>query len=164
MPIHFRFGWYQSPNGDGYNEMCCGINFNPPVPPGFIPFPAYQFYNPSDLAQGTRVFTSPSNPLPNFYNSSLGFYWRGSPFTGQPFDPSFPIPWSATLIATDVVSFDVQILSPQSGVADFTDVPTGVFDTASSTNSYTINAVKVTLRVYDLKTRQTRQVTVIQDM
>ena len=96
----------------------------------------------------------PDRTFSYFYDSTQG---RGL------FNPSSPDIWSATLIATDVVSFDVQILSPQSGTADFTDIPGGVFDTAIQ-QPYTINAVKITLRVYDLKTRQTRQVSIIQDM
>jgi len=76
--------------------------------------------------------------------------------------------WSATLIATDVVSFDVQILSPQisqaTGIQDLSTVPGGLFDTAYGSPGYTVSAVKITLRVWDLKTHQTRQVTVIQDM
>src|SRR5439155_9139351 len=107
------------------------------------------------LASMNSTTGQPDRTFSYFYDSTQG---RGL------FNPNSPDAWSATLIATDVVSFDVQILSPQSGTADFTDIPGGVFDTALSTNSYTINAVKITLRVWDLKTRQTRQVSIIQDM
>jgi hypothetical protein len=154
VPIQFN-AW----NLDGYAEMSAGVTTLGTTA-------VYQFYNPSDLAGNPTAVppVTPSRVFSNFYNSGLAAAWRGNPATGQPFDPTAPERWSATLIATDVVSFDVQILSPQSGVADFSDIPTGVFDTFSSTNSYTINAIKITLRVWDLKTRQTRQVSIIQDM
>jgi hypothetical protein len=162
VPIQFNVN-VNSWNLDGYSEMSAGVTGfgNPPTP-------VYQFYNPSDLAGNPTALPPipPSRVFSNFYNSSLGAAWRGNPASGLPFDGNNPTAvsnWSATLIATDVVSFDVQILSPQSGVTDFTDVPNGVFDTAMQ-QQYTINAVKITLRVRDLKTRQTRQVSVIQDM
>jgi hypothetical protein len=149
---------------EGFNEMCAGVgSFGNPATS------VYQFYNPSDLAGNlaTSPPTPPSRVFSNFYNPTVTG-WRGAPSSPSPFSPNNPDAWSATLIATDVVSFDVQILSPQivqlTGVQDFSDVPGGVFDTASSMNNYTVSAVKITLRVWDLKTHQTRQVTVIQDM
>jgi hypothetical protein len=89
------------------------------------------------------------------------------------FNTSSPDAWSATLLATDVVSFDVKILPNLPGFSsDFSDVvpvpgwPFGTYDTALPVSSaaYSIRAVQITLRVCDLKTRQTRQVSIIQDM
>jgi hypothetical protein len=145
--------WNPPPLGDGFNELSVLLQDR-----------VYHFINPSSLTTyNVRTF-QPDRTFTYFYDDPFSGSGRGV------FDPNNPDVWSATLIATDVVSFDVQILSPQSGVADFTDVLTGVFDTGPSPPwvapppNWTINAVKITLRVWDLKTRQTRQVTVIQDM
>jgi type II secretory pathway pseudopilin PulG len=98
-----------------------------------------------------------------------------------------------TILLTDVVSFDVQaipapVLPPppmqpppsfgfpvnaaQQGGDSFVDMPAGgVFDSSvgwpsqlSPNGTTGITAVQVTIRVWDLRTQQTRQITVIQDM
>jgi prepilin-type N-terminal cleavage/methylation domain-containing protein len=92
-----------------------------------------------------------------------------------PFDPSIAQLWSATLLVTDVVSFDVRLLPDVPGYnTDFGDIvpvpgwPFRVYDTALPFSPlsppYPIKAVQITLRVWDLKTQQTRQITMIQDM
>jgi hypothetical protein len=143
-PLLAKFGfgtaWNPYPVGDGFNEMSA-----------ILAERVYHFINPSGLASNNPRTQGPDRVFTYFYDSFNG---RGF------FDPANPEVWSATLIATDVVSFDVQILRP--GDADFVDLQFGIFDTMFS--NYTINAVKITLRVWDLKTHQTRQVTVIQDM
>ena len=144
--------WNPPPVGDGFNELSVLLQDR-----------VYHFINPSGLASNNIRTFQPDRTFTYFYDPSNG---RGA------FDPNNPDVWSATLIATDVVSFDVQILSPQlvqqTGVMDFSDVRGGMFDTAPlfgvPSPNYTINALKITLRVWDLKTRQTRQVTVIQDI
>jgi hypothetical protein len=91
------------------------------------------------------------------------------------FDPSNSQLWSATLVVTDVVSFDVRILPDSPGyntdIGDIVPVPgwpVHVYDTAlpfsPSAPPYPIKAVQITLRVWDMKTQQTRQITMIQDM
>jgi type II secretory pathway pseudopilin PulG len=93
----------------------------------------------------------------------------------------------ADLLLTSVVSFDVQILTPSlvgavPPVPATTpiDVPGGLFDTwsrvkddqydySSATTKpvpapLVINALKITIRVWDQKTEQSRQVTIYQDM
>lgn len=83
----------------------------------------------------------------------------------------------ATQLVTDVISFQVQIFR---GGADFEDLPgatsgTRTYDTgrmpplmpplpASQQSQFTISAVRITLRVWDVKTQQTRQVTLIRDL
>ncbi|HYT93337.1 MAG TPA: prepilin-type N-terminal cleavage/methylation domain-containing protein [Gemmataceae bacterium] len=121
-----------------------------------------QFNNPSDLTvPGNRAF--------------------------QPATPGFttanPASQGASLLMTNVISFHVRVLrsgtplSPQQGGrlidSDFGDV---AFDSAGATTAGTINTslgamstsfvsgIAVTLRVWDQKTQQTRQITVVQDM
>jgi hypothetical protein len=132
---------------DGYNEMSArgagGI---------------YYFHTPTDLA--SRNFGNAGLP-----NRAFTFFYDPTQWRGDPVNPDFstnPEQWSATLVATDVVSFDIQVLPP--GAIDFVDPLGGLFDTAYGSPGYTITAVKITLRVWDLKTRQTRQVSIIQDM
>jgi hypothetical protein len=48
------------------------------------------------------------------------------------------------------------------GTNDFVDIPTGSFDTARTTNNYSINAVRIILRVWNNRTNQTRQVSIVQ--
>jgi hypothetical protein len=80
------------------------------------------------------------------------------------------------IVLTDVVSFNVRILpappipAPQGqqpasfgyplGVADFRDVPD--YDTTKA--PYPVLAIEITLRVWDLRSQQTRQITLIQDL
>ncbi len=136
---------------DGYADMSCQ-----PVNGNLY----YYFNNPSDLANGimTRAFVAATSGL------------RGN------FDPTNSQVWSATLVVTDVVSFDVRILPDLPGYnTDFGDVlpvqgwPQVVYDTALPIPStapfpYPIKAVEITLRVWDMRTQQTRQITMIQDM
>jgi hypothetical protein len=159
---------------DGYQEMSCQLT-PAPVPPYAAGTLLYYFNTPSDLAGSNgSVNRALTATLPGTAVLARGGFSTTTPG---------PEVWSATLIATDVVSFDVQVLSPELaqlyGTLDFNDIPNPnllpnvAFDTATSTNyyipapntnNYTIKAIKITLRVWDLKTRQTRQVTVIQDM
>jgi hypothetical protein len=83
---------------------------------------------------------------------------------------------------TNVVSFHVRVLQSSAPVngqrtygADFVEVGNPAaraanFDTAVSTTAgnagttFFVSAIAVSLRVWDQKTRQTRQITVVQDM
>ena len=96
------------------------------------------------------------------------------------FNPLAPTPRAANLLLTDVISFDVDVLRSDSPNAEFEDV-IAQFDTADprprarqtpvrarpvvadDTIAPAI-ALRVRLRVWDQKTRQTRQVTLIQDL
>jgi type II secretory pathway pseudopilin PulG len=121
-------------------------------------------------------------------NRSLAGFFRADPIT----QPGFAN--VSTMLLTDVVSFDVQAIpapilpapptqqppsfgfpvnaGAQPGGDSFVDMPVGgVFDSSagwpmqSSPNGTTgITAVQVTIRVWDLRTQQTRQITLIQDM
>lgn len=102
-----------------------------------------QFFSPQDAANGQRVL-----PVNGAFNAA-----RIGP--------------SSTLVMPHVISFQVQIMPTTSNA--FQDVPGGVYDTARINtpgygNNFGLKAIQVTLRVWDTKTRQTRQVTIVQDM
>jgi hypothetical protein len=52
--------------------------------------------------------------------------------------------------------------------SDFSDVDNGFFDTSWDPSglapAYNIIALEITIRVWDLKTQQARQITIVQDM
>jgi hypothetical protein len=114
---------------------------------------------------------------------------RSIDFTQDPIaGNSVPEANVSTLLLSDVVSFDIQIVRapplppppgpppansptlnfgyPAGTVLDFEDV--GTYDTGANapngTPPFGILAVQITLRVWDLRTQQTRQVTILQDM
>lgn len=111
------------------------------------------FYAPADLASGRRAFI-PASVL--------------DPATLMPrsiLDPAAPTR-GATLVLPNVLSFQVQVLpSLAPGTRyigqNFSDVA-GTYDTQSA--SYGLTAVKVTLRVWDYKSRQTRQTSTVNDL
>ncbi len=92
-----------------------------------------------------------------------------------PLAPAPQVPSGATLLQSNVVSFQVQVFTqkpeslPGPEFQDVNDnnppVPAayGVYDTATAT-SYNIVAVKITIRIFDPATKMARQVSVIQDM
>jgi hypothetical protein len=69
------------------------------------------------------------------------------------------------VMLTNVISFSVRAL--QTTGADFQDIPAAggvnIYD-SSSTTGYKIQALEITIRVWDEKTQQARQVTLIQSM
>jgi hypothetical protein len=129
------------------------------------------FNNPSDLSTtpNRRVFNAAFNSafvpslVPSPGTGSEPPYTTTSPFAGA----SRPFLYSATLLMTDVISFHVQILSPQGG-NKYIDVPGPgqLFDTSigPQPTPYAISAIKISIRVWDAKTQQARQITVVQDM
>ncbi len=89
----------------------------------------------------------------------------------------------SSLLLTDVISFQVRILTPNAAssattaVQDFVDLTSSAgtpanfdtgdpkhFSTPAQAANYNIVAIQVTLRVWDIKTEQARQITIIQDM
>jgi hypothetical protein len=91
------------------------------------------------------------------------------------FTANQPILWGATLLLTDVVSFDVQVFPdltliqgspPISDFVDLSAISAGTYDTgaAPQIQSFPLKAIQITLRVWNFKTQQTRQITMIQDM
>ncbi|MBI1913630.1 MAG: prepilin-type N-terminal cleavage/methylation domain-containing protein [Planctomycetes bacterium] len=66
-------------------------------------------------------------------------------------------------VLADVISFQVQVLYANN--YSFTDVGGTAYDTAiTPAANLQIRALQITIRVWDAKTEQTRQITVIQDM
>ncbi len=139
--------------------------------------PAVLYFNsPIDLTVPDRRFgMTPSPTPPNLPGSGGGaLLWMPQ-----------PVGDGSDLLLTDVVSFDLQILL--AGATDFIDVPANLFDSWSSVkddtydysantaqplpafhpgppNQININAIQIILRIWDLKTQQTRQITIVQDM
>lgn len=111
------------------------------------------FYSPADLAAGRRTFfpasvLDPGTLMPRAFN-----------------DPAAPIR-GMTLVMPNVLSFQVQVLTSLApgtrfSGQNFSDV-TGTYDSAST--AFGLSAVKVTLRVWDYKSRQTRQSSIVQDL
>lgn len=86
--------------------------------------------------------------------------------------PTSRVLLNEALVLPNVISFQVQIM-PAVATAPanltFVDVPNNVYDSAqltnaAYTNTFGLKAVQITLRVWDPGTRQTRQVTVVQDL
>jgi prepilin-type N-terminal cleavage/methylation domain-containing protein len=138
--------------GTSFYEMSCAVNTATPT--------LFYFNNPSELVDPTAGFRT----IPSSGVLSTGI--RGA------FSPTTPGTWGATLVLTDVISFDVQILLPTASPPVFSDVPPpgglpggAVFDTGTpSSNPYNFLAMQISLRVWDTRTQQARQITMVQDM
>ncbi len=87
-----------------------------------------------------------------------------------PLSASTPLPNAANLVVNDVISFQVQIMRGKNnafpGDTDFVDVPGNMlFDSSTQPSpSYIISAIRITLRTWDAKTQQARQITIVQDL
>ena len=150
---------------------------------GVTPVPSAQ------LAAYTGV--SSSNPTPLYtniyFNSSSDLTIPQRRFGTNPNSSGYvPMtnlsgsPTGTDLLLTDVISFVVQVVSPDLPTpTDFSDLPApGIFDTWSrvvddlTTASplgppplpIRISAVQIILRVWNLKTQQTREITIMQEM
>ena len=129
--------------------------------------------------QNNLYFNTPhdlTNPANRVLNKALAD--ANNP-RGTPIDRLNPAPWAATLLLSDVVSFDVRALTSSTSTGNqdpyFIDLTTaGPFDTANpkarnpdSTQGppgFVIRGLQISVRIWDLKTQQTRQVTMIQDL
>jgi prepilin-type N-terminal cleavage/methylation domain-containing protein len=134
------------------------------------------FNSPVELAQGTRALPTSALQL------------KLSELTNDPVKKQAYLAMAnrSTLLLTDVISFQVQVLTNQGQSAtpanpDFMDLISssatanfgGIFDTSSAVSTptgwtrasgYNILAIQVTIRVWDPKTEQARQITIVQDM
>jgi hypothetical protein len=146
------------------------VNTGTPVNPQW----QLQFLSPSEAAQGNRIIPS------------LAFF---NPQVAAPNAITQRVMLNEALVIPNVVSFHVQPMFTGSNA--FSDIPLTnippigasqaatqqayVFDTAwfnvgvngvvpGYTNIGGMKAVQITIRVWDSKTRQTRQVTMVQDM
>jgi len=147
------------------------------------------FFNPTDLANGGVVTTNGAGVR----KQDRGIVYPPNPqlLRFLPLDPNGTADTNPLLarqnidrsdiLLTDVISFDVQILKKYGNQvsADFHDLPEGppflyppyAFDThrpsvssSATLPPYTIAAIQISLRVWDRKTEQTRQITIVQDM
>jgi prepilin-type N-terminal cleavage/methylation domain-containing protein len=119
------------------------------------------FISPGDLCKtaANRMYNRPPLPPPL---SAIG---------NPPPGGSGQLVWAGDdLLITDVLSFNVRVYSPVlfPSVNDFSDLgnPPGNQGTytADNTNTNTVNALEITIRIWDPKTSLARQVTIIQDM
>jgi prepilin-type N-terminal cleavage/methylation domain-containing protein len=122
------------------------------------------FYSPADAS----AFVAAQNPPVK----------RVIPDLAPPFNPEADArifnSQTATLVCPNVISFQVQILRIANEPNLFIDVQNitgktyGIYDTArlgvTGYPNFGLRGIQVTLRVWDNKTRQTRQATVVQDL
>jgi type II secretory pathway pseudopilin PulG len=157
---------------NGYYEMSCWPTLQN------NPGPTYSLYfnSPRDLTDPTRrtayYLLNPLNPNPPG-NAAATLQVRGQ------FNRGNPGPWSATLLLSDVISFDVRALRYDltNNQADpyFVDLTTAsAFDTYDprvlnpnsnqTAPTYVLKALQISIRIWELKTQQTRQITIVQDL
>jgi hypothetical protein len=67
------------------------------------------------------------------------------------------------LLVSNVTSFTVRPIMVQQGIIVTTDAPAGGYDSSTIGNG-SLYGVEITIRIWDLKTKQTRQVTIIHDL
>lgn len=98
------------------------------------------------------------------------------PATMLPFvEPEWPIRFGDDRVISDVVSFEIKVFLPGAPFAQPLPPAPGVYDTENwpiddpevtpnGTQTLTLKGVQITLRVWDYRTEQTRQITLIQDL
>lgn len=108
------------------------------------------FYTPNDLAAGRRTLQPSALVGQNATNAPL----RG-----------------ATLLLPNVLSFHVQVLKAPAATSasnspntTYGDLGTTTYDSNSTTNTFGLAAVQITLRVWDPRSAQARQATIVQDL
>ncbi|MCI0456980.1 MAG: prepilin-type N-terminal cleavage/methylation domain-containing protein [Gemmataceae bacterium] len=138
-------------------------------PPGTLARPAAEFGAYSKVS--CRVPPAPNNTNIVFNNPS-----DLTDPANRAFNPTAPDGRGATLLLSNVVSFHVRVLrffpTGVTGTLD-TDFQDTAFESKNDDTNpaatgrdrpFFIRAVAVTLRVFDQKTQQTRQITIVQDM
>jgi hypothetical protein len=156
---------------NGYYEMSCWPIETNPGDPGSA-FSLY-FNVPGDLTNPTRrtaySLLNPVNAKPPG-NAPATALVRG------PFSRLSPGVWSAGLLLSDVVSFHVRALTcnTSTGVQDPYFIDLSSFDTcdprainpdsAQVPPGFVLKALQISVRIWELKTQQTRQITIIQDL
>jgi prepilin-type N-terminal cleavage/methylation domain-containing protein len=131
---------------------------------------------PCMRSMSTFVVTNPPGypPLPG-----NGPYWLSTPAPVGTTNGESASLLGDDLVTTDVISFEIKVLRP--GDADFRDLNDsfpdggnppffaqryfGIYDTAVSNQSFlSLRAIKITIRVWDFQTQQSRQISIIQDL
>jgi len=149
-----------------FAPMSC-LAFSAPSPVG-APSSHLWFYSPMEAAQRARIipdFSPTASALVNF-----------DPQAAAPNATTNRVLLNEAPVLSNVLSFHVQIMPTGANTLAFVDVPnTGtsgrLYDTTLMNaapnvynNKFGLKAIQVTLRVFDNKTRQTRQVTIVQDL
>jgi prepilin-type N-terminal cleavage/methylation domain-containing protein len=136
------------------------------------------FYSPNDLAgrpnvQARRTF----NPA-SILTGPLNMMNR-PPLPSAPLLPQVPASVGATLVMTNVISFNVRVIPVGGADQDVNPSPPAaigpaVYDTAGGLSpfagtgipifNYPLSAVQISIRTWDIRTQQTRQITIVQDM
>jgi hypothetical protein len=141
---------------------------------------------PAALAAYKKQFSCEANPVVNlshylYFNSPSALTIPERRMTlFKPGHDDSGIPTGDDLLMTNVVSFDVQLLrsdfpnrasdlAPKYFFDSWSFIQDEWYNYADRTNfpvpqSYTVNGIQITLRVWDARTRQTRQITLIQDL
>jgi hypothetical protein len=160
----YRAQFVVAPDNSKLNWPPSPPPFPAPSPPSVVPT---GYTEMSCEVSGAQIyFNSPSDlSLPPVDTLPAGTYPQRRAFdpTQPPvYDPNIspPLPRAATFVVGDVISFEIQVLTP--GSSSFQYV-TKNFDTATTPGGV-ISAIQITLRVWDKKTLQTRQITIVQDM
>ncbi len=125
-----------------YDEMSCVM-----VPPsGPVGSAMLRFFTPGEAAAARPP--NAADPLSGPTGIGQGAFLWGNRLR------------AANPILTDVVSLDVSLLVVQNGnLVEVSPIWAGSLD-----RSQPIHAIKITLRVYEPKTKQTRQTTLVQDL
>jgi prepilin-type N-terminal cleavage/methylation domain-containing protein len=182
----YRAQFVVAPRNDLINAaLVPGIAGTPPsTPPGYTNIacnaynnsgnPFLYFYTPADLAKQPAAPSSIPPPAGTFVLprtidprslDPVGDPANGIPPTivrgGNKIDPRS----QATLLTNNVVHFTVQMLTKTAAGVSDTDFNTDQrdYDTAASPG-YQVLALQITLRVWDPKTQQSRQISIVQDM
>jgi prepilin-type N-terminal cleavage/methylation domain-containing protein len=158
----YRAQFVMTPDGTGvstlfanasgaHSSVFAGMSCNPNTVTGKV-----QFYSPADAPTGGRVvpnmgtFVPP--PAPDTLSATADF--RFANHTNH--------------VLSNVISFHIQVM-PTGGFS-FVDVSAvaanGIYDTAGVSGAPTVGlkAIQITLRVWDPNSRQSRQMTIVQDL
>jgi prepilin-type N-terminal cleavage/methylation domain-containing protein len=137
-----------------------GVYIDPNVPANTAPNSL-----PNRALDPNPLITNPTPPPPSLPNPNYPVN-QPDPNT-QPDPTTMGMPRGSAFVLGDVISFEVQVLTPALGPT-FGYIP--AFDTAAQLSptplpfQFPISALQITLRVWDLKTLQTRQVTIVVEM
>jgi prepilin-type N-terminal cleavage/methylation domain-containing protein len=133
---------------------------NPPNPLVQVPIPATQINNYQEMCCVPWPIGGPFTQLYFYDPSDL------TNLSSRAFDINNPTR-SATFVLGDVISFEVKALSYTLGTlpsaAQFGYLSYDSGDQNNSQNTF-VTALQITLRVWDAKTLQTRQITIVQEL
>jgi hypothetical protein len=106
------------------------------------------------------IMSTPTTTTFTYITPITGLGPSGSGTATLKYDPPERVLAGATLVCPNVISFQVQLMYLNQ--TTFVDVAGTTYDTTSIPTG--LKGIQVTLRVWDNKTRQTRQSTIVQDL